>query len=459
MFNAPAEQRAGKHIVRMTARRQIDLFTCRFSDPALETAYQEYMLTRHAFFDRFALAVGLVVYLSYAVMDVIVLERAADAIALRVGGTFVCAAALLSVHFEAIKVRLDRLIPLMVVFLGSILNLIIYVEPSIGNNYFIGLIQMAVFISFMLRAGFVSSNAALLFLLAGYLAAVSGKDLLGSVQLTTQMYFLVMMFGSCSAGIYILERYRRTLFSNARLIDEQNAQLARMIEELERTVSRKTALLKVFTHVMKTPVHQILGFLQVVRRDIEEANSENVKSDNIGYAESAAAKLRRSVEEMVDYHFVDNARQVDEFEQVNIHDLFEGYFYSEIESGALSFNGERTSIEVDQQLLLLAAKHLRLFFSERAPALKAIEVQNGENDVVIVDFVDEGPPIEASQFRSMTCPLTSIENYLSGEGANPEMTLRTAARALEQAGATLAILEGGRSGLQVTFPRRVRAAA
>lgn len=417
------------------------------------------MLARHAFFDRFALAVGLFVYLSYAVMDVIVLERAADAIALRVGGTLACAAALLSVHFGAINVRLDRLIPLMVVFLGSILNVIIFVEPSIGNNYFIGLIQIAVFISFMLRAGFVSSNAGLIFLLAGYLAAVSGKDLFGTVQLTVQIYFLVMMFATCSAGIYILERYRRTLFLNARVIDEQNVQLERMIEELERTVSRKTALLKVFTHVMKTPVHQIVGFLQVVRRDIEDADGDSVKSDNIGYAESAAAKLRKSVEEMVDYHFVDNAVQNSNSEQIDIYDLLEEHFYDGVESGTLLLRGGRTSIEVDQQLLLLAAKHLRLFFCDRTPALKAIEVHNGQTDEVVVDFVDDGPPIEESQFRSMTCPLTSIENYLSGEGANVEMTLRTAARALEQLGATLITLNGDRSGLRVTFPRRARAAA
>ncbi len=418
------------------------------------------MLTRHATFDRFALALGLIVYLSYAVMDLIILERAQEAIMIRLAGTALCGGALALIHFGRIPARLDRLIPLMVVFLGSLLNVIIFIEPSIANNYFIGLIQIAVFISFMLRAGFVSSNVGFFALLAGYLAAVANKDLIGTVQLTTQMYFLVMMFLSCSCGIYILERYRRTLFLNSRIIDEQNAQLARMIEDLEQTVSRKTALLKVFTHLMKTPVHQIVGFLQVVRNEIETAaDGAHEASDSIRYAEAAASELRRNVEEMVDYHLADNAVRSRQTERIDVREVLEEYFYDSIESGALELSGGREHIDVDQQLFLLAAKHLRIFFKDRTPELTSIEVRRTPSGEVEIDFVDAGPPMNAQEFHAHTCHLTSIENYLSGEGANPEMTLRTASRALEQDGAEMSPLRDGRSGLRVRFPKKLEAAA
>lgn len=417
------------------------------------------MLTRHAGFDRFALAVGLIVYLSYSFMDLIVLERANDAILLRITGTAACAAALAFVQFKILKARLDRLIPLMVVFLGGILNVIIYIEPSIGNSYFIGLIQVAVFISFMLRAGFMSSNAALAFLLAGYLLAISGKNLLGTVQLTTQIYFLVMMFGSCSAGIYILERYRRTLYLNSKIIDEQNRQLARMIEELERTVSRKTALLKVFTHVMKTPVHQIVGFLQVVRREIDEAETVKFNAENIGYAEAAAADLRQSVEEMVDYHFVDNYSASEDADEIDVFDIVEEYFYDEVEAGGVSLTGERPLAIGDRQLFILAVKHVSAYFRGGKGALRSIEISKDATGATAIDFSADGLNLDSDQFRSMTCHLTAIENYLSGEGANPDMTLRIAGRALEQAGGQLSLLPNGKAGLRITLPARKRAAA
>lgn len=443
----------------MNARRQISIMTCKFSDPALERPYQEYMLTRHAFFDRFALAVGLFVYLSYAVMDMIVLERTEQAVLLRVAGTVVCGAALALVQFGIFRVRLDRLIPLMAVFLGGILNVIIFIEPSIANNYFIGLIQMAVFISFMLRAGFVSSNAAFLFLLGGYLLAISNKNLFGTVQLTTQLYFLIMMFASCSAGIYILERYRRTLFLNSRVIDEQNAQLARMIEELERTVSRKTALLKVFTHVMKTPVHQIIGFLQVVRRELDEQEYRGLGPENIAYAESAAADLRQSVEEMVDYHFVDNLASAAESDEIDVFNIVEEYFYEGIESGTLQVNGVKQVAIGDSQLFILVIKHIRGFFRDRPGTLRSIVISTGSSGETTIDFLANALNLDHDRFRAMTCHLTAIENYLSGEGANPDMALRIVARALERTGSNLLLLDGARPGLRISLTPRKRAAA
>lgn len=443
----------------MNAHRQINLLTCRFSDPALERAYQTYMLSRHAFFDRFALGVGLVVYLSYAVMDLMVLDRAAEAIQLRVVGVTLCAIVLTLIQVGIIRGRLDRLIPLMVVFLGAILNLIIYIEPSIGGNYFIGLIQIAVFISFMLRAGFVSSNAALGVILAGYLMAVSNKDLFGTVQLTSQLYFLVMMFASCSAGIYILERYRRTLFLNARIIDEQNVQLERMIEELTNTVSRKTALLKVFTHIMKTPVHQIVGFLQVIRNEIDGASTAADTSESIRYAEAAAGELRRHVEEMIDYHFADNVAPSIDLERIDLRDMIEEYFYDVIENGKADFSGEAQLIETDQRLLSLALKHIRSFFRSRSDDVRSIIIERNEAGAIVVDFADGGAAIAEEDFRAMTCHLTAIENYLSGEGANPDMTLRTAARALERAGAALSPLPGGAAGVRLSISGRAAAAA
>ncbi len=443
----------------MDARRKISLFTCRFSDSTLESAYQEYMLTRHAIFDRFALAVGLFVYLSYSVMDLFVLERAEQAILLRFAGTATCGVVLALVHFRLFAARLDRLIPVMIVFLGAILNVIIFVEPSIANNYFIGLIQIAVFISFMLRAGFISSSAALIFLLGGYLLAISDKNLFGTVQLSAQIYFLVMMFASCSAGIYILERYRRTLFLNARIIDEQNVQLERMIEELERTVSRKSALLKVFAHVMKTPVHQIVGFLQVVRREIDESASGQHNSENISYAQAAAADLRQRVDEMVDYHFVDNIAKTSEVDELELFDIIEEYFFDQIEAGTLKLTGTKQVAVADRQLFLLAVKHIRAYFMERKDSLLAIEILRGAAGESIIDFQADELDFTQDRFRAMTCHLNAIENYLSGEGANPEMALRTAARAIERSGGALCFLQVASPTLRIILPARVSAAA
>lgn len=414
---------------------------------------------RNAIFDRTALAAGLFVYLTYAVMDAMVLDYVMQAILIRAAGVSTCLAVLCLVQLGRISVRLDRLIPIMVVFLGSLINMVIFIEPSIENNYFIGLIQIAVFISFMLRAGFVSSNAALLFLLAGYLAAISGKTASGTQMLASQIYFLVMMFGSCSAGIYILERYRRTLFLNSRIIDEQNALLEKMVEELKQTVSRKTALLKVFTHVMKTPVHQMVGFLQVVRHELEESKQPAIKSESMSYAEAAAAGLRKIVEEMVDYHFVDNYADDGVKEEIEISEIFEEFFFEEIEQGGVRLSGARSMASVDRQLLMLAMKHLRAYYGAGKAELQEIRINQKIDGTTIIELVDAAPRLSAVQFQALTCQLTSIENYLSGEGANPEMTLRTAARALERLGAEFKVLDGGDCGLQIRLPSRIQEAA
>lgn len=441
----------------MDARRQIDLLTCRFRDRAVEVAYQKYMQERHSVFDRFALAAGLVIYLSYMAMDLLVLELPGHAILLRTSGAAVCGLALLLVHFKVIRVRLDRLVPFMVVFLGGILNVIIFFEPSIKNNYFIGLIQIAVFISFMLRAGFIASNGAFAFLLFGYLAVVSNKNLFGSVELSSQIYFITMMFASCSAGIYILERYRRTLFLNARVIDEQNAQLARMVQQLEVTVSRKTALLKVFAHVMKTPVHQIVGFLQVARREAGECPAAN--SATLEYAEAAATDLRHIVEQMVDYHLVDNYTELSEADDLDLRDLIENSFYEPIAAGKLRLEGPRASVVIDRLLVETALKHISSFFADRPGALREIRFDLLADGGVSIVFRHDDADLSDERFRSMTRQLTAIENYLSGDGANPEMPLRIAARAMERAGGALRLDSADGRALRMDIPQKRRSAA
>jgi signal transduction histidine kinase len=263
-----------------------------------------------------------------------------------------------------------------------------------------------------------------------------------------------MMFGTCSCGIYLLERYRRNLFVNARHIDAQNAQLEKLVGELELTVSRKTALLKMFAHVMKTPVHQIVGFLQLARTQPGPAHV----STSIGYAEEAAADLRKKVEEMVDYHYAENSAPPGPCEKINVKDALEEFFYRQIDAGSVKLTGGRMFVESDQQLLWLALKQLEIHFRDRNPALTEISCASHASGHV-VDFVDEGPGLSEADFNSKVCQLSAFDNYLSGEGANPEMPLRIAARAVEKLGGAVSRLDGGRSGLRITLPLRMSAAA
>ncbi|MCA8887374.1 MAG: hypothetical protein KDA46_00985 [Parvularculaceae bacterium] len=426
------------------------MLLCRFADAGLEKAYQDYMLDRHARFDMIALAIGVAVYFSYIAMDLMVLERAREAILIRLGGASACVAVMFAIHAGLLGRRLDRIVPVMIVAIGMLLNLIIRIEPSIENNYYIGLVQIAVFISFMLRAGFIPTNLAMAALFGGYLWAIADKGLFGTVTLNAQLYFLSMMFATCGCGIYLLERYRRRLFLNSKVIDEQNAKLEMLVEELEDTVTRKTAMLKVFTHVMKTPVHQIVGFLQVIRGEMSEANA---RSGSVDYAEKAAAELRENVEEMVDYHFVDNVVLTGEPDKVNIHENLDEVFYREIDAGVLTIVGDRTTIRSHQEIFWMAMKYLERYYRDRNAGKITVELKQSDAGCVI-EFSDDLPAMDADEFRRVTCQLTEIHNYLSGEGANPDMTLRIVMRALQQIDAEIYPSKSG-GGFYLRFPAEI----
>ena len=329
----------------------------------------------------------------------------------------------------------------VVILFGAVMNVIIGAEGSLENDYYVGLVQAAVILSFLLRVGLRPSVGALFLLLSGFaLAAVQSPD---EKEITLQIVVLATMFLTCAFGIYFIERYRRTAYLQAKTIEVQNAQLAGMLEAAEADNRRKIAAMNTLVHFVRTPVHQIVGFTDVVVAELQAAG--DAARESLEHAErirSAAGELSNNVARLLTSHRLDEAH-LSPPERIGLRDLFDDLRY-ELEDAYETVDAPTSAAGAllnHRSALTTAVEALGAFFKERAreagPARKVAIAFAIDDRGVLLTLADDGQAMSAEDFAGAAAPLTALSDYLSMTGSRMPMALRTAVRAIEVCGGHL----------------------
>ena len=74
----------------------------------------------------------------------------------------------------------------------------------------------------------------------------------------------------------MVERDRRLEYLEVRAKDAYYRQVVTMAEDAEASVKRKNALLNVLGHVVKTPLHQVIGYAQIMEQTIKQGEADGI---------------------------------------------------------------------------------------------------------------------------------------------------------------------------------------
>ena len=437
---------------------EIHPLTCTFTDRATEAGFQRFLSEQDRNNHVAPLIAGALVFAAFSVLDFVALQEPWLIITIRLFGAGVTVGFAMMLAHDWFWRRYQLIAPVLIVFGGSVINFAIWREPNLDTNYFVGLITMAIFSSFLQRLSFVRSAITILAIFLGYHIAISNKPELGSEKIFINLFFLISMFGCCLFGTYLLERFRRKDYIKAQLIEDQNKQLSVLLDETRHDNKRKVAALNMLLHLVKTPVHQISGFSDIVLSKLsEEETRDNVSAclDSAKYIKAASNDLSTGVSTLLAYHKLDEIDRNADIEDVNILELISDTTASLDETVSVSIKCDVKRLSVDRRLMETAVSNIiGDIQSSGVEALSLSITVSEKNETVQLRFTDNGPGMTDEEFQSLITPLTDIENYLNGDGSSIKMGLRTAARAMDIAGGSITYGRKNGSVFTLSFPLR-----
>ncbi len=416
---------------------KLNNWTAQFASPESEKAYQAFVAERDQQNNSLVLLVGLPIFALYSVLDIGTLEVWKGAVLLRSAAVVLCFALLLSLRADLFSKKHELITMIAVVILGLTINMIIYKYAALKHSYYVGLVQGCVFTCFLLRISFIKSVLAMTSFLAVFTAIVYAKAMVGEAYL--QVIVLTTMVIVCAIGSYMFQRFRRNDFQKALIIDNQNQQLNVLLDDVRRDHERKLAAMNMLVHFVKTPLHQINGFSEILMSGLvgeENTTPDDGCVESARYIKDATTNLSNSVNRLLTYHRLDEIERQNEFDNVSIDEQlcdFSDMLDSDI---SIKIEGSAGAVNTVPVAVKTLFESLSTFYNDiarEAPSLDIV-LSVEANAAAWVIIRDNCAALTPEEFLEDTKPLTKIDNYLTSAGSEMPMMLRTVARAAELIG-------------------------
>jgi signal transduction histidine kinase len=379
------------------------------------------------------IAIALPLNALYALFDPHMLVDADFALQTRLAAFALSTALLCGFATRQGRRRHEWLAAAIMLVLGAAMNAIMWNEPNLANNYYVGLIQGGVFISFLLRLSLPKLLVTLAVTFATFVAIAYSKGQPDDAALQTTA--LATMYAICAFGAYLFERHRRTEFAQARTIATQNAQLGAMLEDVRLDNERKLAAMNVLVHFVKTPIHQIVGFTGLIADSLKSLENAAF-AEQIEHAEfvrRASADLSANVAKLLTYYRLDEQVAKARPERTSLKDMLEDLRAALREDFECVLRGDAPDVLTYAAPLQVALGSLAEHFRKARPSWIEITV-TAEAESARLRVVDNASPLSKEAFLEQIKPLTRIDAYLQTDGSAMPMALRTVARAIEICG-------------------------
>lgn len=290
--------------VSSSARRAISPWSATFKDRELERAYRKFAVDQNGRVDQLLMISGALILALYGFLDWMVLgDLASWTVANRaIASSLIAGCWILS--YTSFGQRHLMWISAMTVVLATVCMMTMIMKiGSISPPYYIGLIHVGVMFSSVARINFRVCTSLLYFIIGWFLIATWGFKV--DPAFVSGRFFVVGTLMSCAMGNYFLEYTRRQDFIAHREREQFYLQVQAMADEAEKSVKRKNALLNVLGHVVKTPLHQIIGYAQIIEQsdDLPEETR-----DTPGFAAEihrAGVALSHQSQRILDYSRAD----------------------------------------------------------------------------------------------------------------------------------------------------------
>ena len=402
-----------------------------FDDPEREKEFQAFAFRRNLRSNIVGVLIGIVLIALYAFAEFVDSPAPSIGIVLRAAIVLVAATLLISLFNKHAMERREIIFVVIATLMGAATNLNIYLQPTLDNTFYLGIIQGYIMFSLLLRLKSTSIASMIIVTQLTFMAIVFSKHDIQNAILQSANTFVIGLI--CIAGVYLLQRFQREDFLKSRTIEDQNKQLRKLLTSAERDNERKIAALNLLVHFVKTPLHQINGFSDLLVSSLASAdNIENEQcKDSARYIKQATTDLSRSVNNLLEYHRLDEFESVIAPEAISVATTIDDFEYAVEESVDVTTKRTDAKCLADVALLRVTFDSLARYYANPKTGAQKLSISiEQDNQTVSIILEDDGNAKGRASFEEDTKPLTEIDNYLTSAGDRLPMALRTAHRAL-----------------------------
>lgn len=425
----------------------ISPLTARFRSAETEAAFQRFVFKRNLRSNLWGIGFGLFLFIIYVFAESIDSARPEATITIRITVFLLSVSMLAMLAHPKLTRHHDLVTAIVVTLMGCGMDLMIWFQPNLDNTYYIGIIQGLILFGLLLRLNYASMAIPVIATFILFVAIAFSKGDPGAAALQTANIFVVSTV--CIVGVYFIQRYQREDFLKSQTIEQQNEQLKSLLDDVRKDNTRKLAAMNTLVHFVRTPLHQINGFSEIVMNSLvreDGAISIDEGIEGARYIKNATEDLSKSVNHLLTYHRLDESEGRRSADTVNVDDMIYDFCETIKPDIQVKNSGSAGEIITQEKSLSTALNSLAEYYNDYRRSIRNLTVEkSAKGSMVRIVLQDDGEPVDKAEFAEATKALTKLENYLTSDGSQMPMTLRTVARAAELCGGAFT-LEPGEEG-------------
>lgn len=440
--------KAGPQPVRGGVRsdRAIKMSTATFADPSMEARFKAHLAGEGFARERLMQLLGWLIFLGYGALDFIVAgEHASDFVTIRF---LIAAPAALGVMaicwIRPLRRFLGFSTALALLFCAlAIIYMTYRMDGPSAPPYIIGVLVVLVFTSCVMRIDFVFAAAIYTLIAVAYCAALSAKSSPSEIEFISGSFFMISVAAIAVATIYLQERRARETWANSEKRAADDALIRQLLLEATAADRSKASFLSVVTHELRTPLHQIIGFSEVVRADPQGASN----ADHLDQVIASASQLLKKLGKMLRYAEAAAGKIRVEFEDSRVDEIIdrvvtETQALSTAKNIRIDASGlQNASITVDAHHSAYALQNLVENAINASPAGAVVSITGavlptGDYEIRITD---SGAGMTRAQIETALAPFTQTEGGLTRYREGLGLGLPIASTLLSAQNATLTI--------------------
>ncbi|MEZ5919762.1 MAG: HAMP domain-containing sensor histidine kinase [Parvularculaceae bacterium] len=283
--------------------RTIKRWTATFADHDLEAAYRTHLATEAFSRELFLQLIGVAAFMSYGFLDFLTVgDLATEFLVIRcliVGP--IGALGVLMTAYPAIRRYQQYSTIIGFAFYAVAIIFMIYMLPVEGAPpYIIGVLVTMIFTSCLMRVNFPIAATTYVLVGAIYCIALAARADHSPVEIIAGYFFMISVTAVAVITSYVQETRTREIWLRNMQRERDAAKIRQLLIEATAADQSKLNFLSVLTHDLRTPLHQIIGFSEIVRAEAEN-EACRLETGNIDQVLSSARALLKKIGQMLRY--------------------------------------------------------------------------------------------------------------------------------------------------------------
>ena len=431
------------------APNQINWLMARFSDSEEEAEYQKSLIEIELPKDRLVNYFGIAIYIIFGFLDLVTFdEKLNEVLILRWAVCAPIAILLITMTFaEPLKKYFQYVtIAVMAIGAGSMVVMIGLMEKPGGPPYIVGILAIFIFFACIQRMHYWLAATVYIATIASYSSTMVWFNPKSSEEIVSGHFFMIFIASIALITTYMQEIRSRIDHYQRRQREADAVYIEELLIEATAADQAKISFLSILSHEMRTPLHQIVGFSEVVQNSLErEPHEESQKY--LEEIRGSASGLLSTIGKILRYADATAGKVSYDFEPISVKYLVE----TVVEQALVKSESMKVSIEVgalepamlriDHPHTCYALGHLIENAINATDSKATVEITGalGDAETYVLEIRDFGCGMTQEGIDAAMTPFTQTEFHKTRNRAGVGIGLTLAQKILVDQKASLAL--------------------